>query len=127
MGITYAAGTVSNPGDPARRFDERFLVDTGALYSFIPADKLASIGIGATRRVTFRQMDGSLIERDVGRAMLRIAGIEEVVPVVLAAPGDATVLGVVALESLGLGVDPTTGQLAPVTLLAVTAFVPTEE
>ncbi len=122
MGLTYAVGTVCNAGDPSRSFDERFLVDTGALFSFLSRVKLASIGVGPSRRETFRQMDGTLIEREVGRALVRVAGKEEVVPVVLGEPGDATVLGVVALEALGLGVDPASGQLHPVTLLAVTAF-----
>jgi predicted aspartyl protease len=100
------------------------LVDTGALFSFVARDKLAAIGIGATRRERFRQMDGSEIERDVGRALVKVEGKEEVVPVVLGEGTDATVLGVVALEALALGVDRASGQLRPITLLAVTAFTP---
>ena len=122
MGLTYVSCTVCNSLDPTRAFDAQFLVDTGALFSFAPRDRLASIGVAATRRETFRQMDGSLIERDVGRALVRVAGKEEVVPVVLAEPGDATVLGVLALEALALGVDPSSGELRSVTLLAVSAF-----
>jgi len=124
MGITYVDGIVCNATDPARSFGERFLVDTGALFPFVPRDKLAAIGVTPTRRETFRQMDGTLIERDMGRALVRVAGKEEVVPVVLAEPGDATVLGVVALEALALGVDPTSGELMPVIVLAVSAFGP---
>jgi predicted aspartyl protease len=124
MGLTYVDGTVCNPTDESRSFQERFLVDTGALFSFVPRGRLAAIGIGPTRRESFRQMDGTLIERDVGRALIKVGGKEEVVPVVLAEPGDTTVLGVVALESLALGVDPVTGQLQPVTLLAVQALPP---
>ncbi len=110
--------------DPSQSFDEDFLVDTGALFSFASREKLAAVGIGASRKERFRQMDGTIIERDVGRALIRVAGKEDVVPVVLAEPGDATVLGVVALEVLALGVDPTSGRLEPVTLLAVTALPP---
>lgn len=121
MGSTYVKGTVCNATDPAKRFDERFLVDTGALFPFIPREKLAAIGVKANRKETFRRTDGSLIERDVGRVLLRLADKEEVVPVVMAEPADATVLGVVALEALALGIDPTSGELKPVTLLAVSA------
>lgn len=122
MGLTYVEGTVCNALDPTRSFVERFLVDTGAVFSFVSRDKLASIGVEATRQETFRQMDGTHIDRPVGRILLKVAGKEEVVPVVLGEPGDATVLGVVALEALALGLDPTSGELRPVTLLAVTAF-----
>jgi hypothetical protein len=40
-----------------------------------------------------------------------------VVPVVLGEPGDASVLGVVSLEALGLGIDPASGELKPVMLV----------
>ncbi|HEY3237876.1 MAG TPA: hypothetical protein VGJ84_24365 [Polyangiaceae bacterium] len=122
MGLTYVQGVICNASDPSRSFEERLLVDTGALFSFVPRDKLAAVGITPTRRETFRQMNGSLIEREVARALMRIAGKEEVVPVVLGEPGDASVLGVLSLEALALGVDPASGELKPVTLLAVTAF-----
>lgn len=122
MGLTYAKAVVCNPTDPARNFEGEFLVDTGSLFSFAPRDKLSTIGVGPLRRESFRQMDGSLIEREVGRALLKLAGKEEVVPFVLGDPGDATVVGVVALEALALGVDPASGQLRPVTLLAVSAL-----
>ncbi|MGH6961942.1 MAG: hypothetical protein ACREE7_15780 [Dongiaceae bacterium] len=62
--------------------------------------------------------------RDVGRALLKLAGKEVVVPFVLGEDRDATVVGVVALEALALGVDPASGQLRPVTLLAVSALAP---
>ena len=122
MGLTHVRGMICNSQDPVRNFEETLLVDTGALFSFIPRSKLAAIGITATRRETFRQMDGSLIQRDVGRALVKVAGKEEVVLVVLGEAGDASVLGVVALEALGLGLDPMSGELRPMTLLAVSAF-----
>lgn len=37
--------TIANPGDPARAFEEPFWVDTRALYSFAPEDRLHAIGI----------------------------------------------------------------------------------
>ncbi len=39
-------------------------------------------------------------------------------------PSDAAVIGVVVLEALALGLDPTSGELRPVTLLAVSARSP---
>ncbi len=124
VGLTNVKGVVCNAADPAGSFGHDFLVDTGSVLSFAPRDKLVSIGIAPVRKETFRQMDGTLIEREVGRALLRIAGKEEVVPFVFGEPADAAVLGVVALEALALGLDPTSGELRPVTLLAVSARAP---
>jgi len=126
VGLTYTTAVICNAADPSRAFEERFLVDSGAVFTFAPREKLAAIGVEALRRERFRQMDGSLIERDVGRALIRLMGKEDVVPVVLGEPGDASVLGVVTLEVLALGVDPSCGELRPVTLLAVSAFEPSE-
>jgi predicted aspartyl protease len=76
----------------------------------------SAIGVEPLRTEISRQMDGTLIEREVGRALLRIAGKEEVVPVVFGEREDAAVVGVLALEALALGLDPTSGRLRPVTL-----------
>ncbi len=124
MGLTKVKGIVCNAADPARSFEHDFLIDTGSVLAFAPRTKLASIGISPLRKETFRQMNGTLIEREVGRALLRIAGKEEVVPIVFGDPADAAVVGVVALEALALGLDPISGQLRPVTLLAVSARAP---
>jgi predicted aspartyl protease len=121
VGLSSVKAVVCNTADPARNFEHDFLIDTGSVFSFAPRDKLTAIGIGPLRKEIFRQMDGTLIEREVGRALFRIAGKEEVVPVVFGEPADAAVVGVLALEALALGVDPTSGQLRPVTLLAVSA------
>ena len=124
MGLTSIKAIVSNASDPERSFEHTFLIDTGSVLSFAPRDKLASIGIIPLRKETFRQMNGTLIEGEVGRALIRIAGKEEVVPIVLGEPSDAAVIGVVALEAMALGLDPTSGELRPVTLLAVSARPP---
>jgi len=52
-----------------------------------------------------------VIERDVGEAELRVLGERAHCPVVFAEETDAEVLGVTALENLGLEVDPTTRQV----------------
>ena len=40
--------TVAHPTDAQRSFPEDFWVDTGALYSFVPEDRLEAIGIDAS-------------------------------------------------------------------------------
>src|SRR5262245_10337380 len=36
---------LANPAQPEKFFEELFWVDTGALYSFVPEDRLHSIGL----------------------------------------------------------------------------------
>ncbi len=45
MGMFQVKVRVANPDEPERSFEEKFWVDTGALYSFVPAAKLSEIGL----------------------------------------------------------------------------------
>lgn len=47
MGITTARVRIENLTDASRGFDDDFIVDTGAVLSFAPADRLAAIGVQA--------------------------------------------------------------------------------
>jgi len=62
------------------------------------------------RRV-FRTVEGKLVEREVGEALIECEGERATTIVVFAEEGDVEVLGVHALEGLGLEVDPTTKEL----------------
>ena len=53
------------------------------------------------------------LERDVGVAFFRWNGYMSGAPVVFVEPGDELLLGVTALEAMGLQVDPTTRSLKP--------------
>ena len=44
MGMFQVNVTVANPRDASRSFQEKFWVDTGAFYTFIPEDRLSEIG-----------------------------------------------------------------------------------
>jgi hypothetical protein len=48
---------VSNPYDSLRFFEEKFWVDTGALYSYIPEDRLKDIGLARSMAKAFRHAD----------------------------------------------------------------------
>jgi len=73
-----------------------------------------------TARWRFRTIDGRTVERDVGEAIIECLDERATTIVVFAERGDAEVLGVYALEGLGLEVDPVTRQLRKVeALLAV--------
>ncbi len=86
-------------------------VDTGSTYSWIPGPVLQRLGVRPVRRARFRTIEGRVIERWVGHALMEYGGEEAPTVVVFAEEGDACVLGLHALEALGLEVDPMTGEL----------------
>jgi len=109
--------TVANPRDPGRAFTESFWVDTGALYTFVPEDRLEEIGVVPLRPRDLILADGRRDRRLLGEAVLTIAGLDESLtcPVVFGPPGSLYLLGATALEIFALQADPTTQQLRPVT------------
>ncbi len=113
MGFTRVRFTISHPIDLGRSAEVELLVDTGALNSFVPRPILEDLGIPSYTRRAFRLANGHTLERDVGLAIFRWNGHEGGAPVVFAEPGDDPLLGVTALETMALAVDPTTHTLKP--------------
>jgi predicted aspartyl protease len=114
------AVTLAHPAEPERSARVDLLVDTGATISFVPTEVLANLGIaprGPERE--FETASGTVIRRPLGVASLSVDGHETITPVVFGEPGDATVPGAVALESLGLIVDPIARRLIPRRFLAL--------
>ncbi len=89
----------------------KLLVDTGASYSWIPRRLLEDLGVKPARRVRFKTIEGRIIERDVGHVFVEYLGEIAPTAVVFAEEKDTAVFGLHGLESLGLEVDPTTGQV----------------
>ena len=111
MGFTYKRITVCHAFEPHRSTEVNLLVDTGALLSFVPRAVLQELGIPVSFRRAFRLVKGQVMERDAGVAIFRWNGHEGAAQVVFGEPGDESLLGVTALETMGLAVDPTTQSL----------------
>src|SRR5439155_7238068 len=105
MGITHAR-VVLHSIDMARKEVCDLLVDTGSTLSWVPEEVAARVGIQATEVRTFRLADGREVERPVGEAILEAEGLRGATRIVFARPGDGSLLGLHALEGLGLEVDP---------------------
>src|SRR5881396_3742635 len=107
---------VANPGDPTRFFEEKFWVNTGALYSFVPENRLEQIGIRPLRSRELVLADGRRDRRLLGEAVLTIAQLNESLtcPVIFAPKDSLYLLGATALENFGVQADPTTHQLKPI-------------
>ncbi len=106
MGATHVTVAVTNPADPTRRWEGLFLVDTGAIDSYIPAKRLHEIGIVPRAQRTYALADGTELALDIAVAELEFMG-EVVGGTVIFGKDDAEpLLGVTALESVGIEVDP---------------------
>jgi predicted aspartyl protease len=117
MGLTILTIEVANPATPEQREPVEFLIDSGAVYSFVPRLILERLGIRPHSRLRFRLGDGSTIERDRGDALFFYGGQRGAAPVIFGEPGDATLLGAVSLEALGFVLDAIRRDLRPLPMV----------
>src|SRR5438046_5146783 len=104
MGITHAR-VVLYSIDMARNEVCDLIVDTRSTLSWVPEEVAARVGIQATEVRTFRLAEGQEVDRPVGEAILECEGLRGATRIVFARPGDGSLLGLHALEGLGLEVD----------------------
>ena len=90
------------------------LVDTGATYTVLPRALLETLGVVAHTRARFVLADGNEVERELGRAWIRLGALEEYSLVVF---GDQALLGAVTLEEFRLAPDSIAQRLVPVPAL----------
>jgi len=116
MGMFQIRVTISNPGNPQQFFEENFWVDTGALYSFAPEDRLQQIGIDPLHSRELILADGRRDRRLLGEALFTISELGETLtcPIIFAPKDSLYLLGATALENFGVEVDTTTKKLKPV-------------
>jgi predicted aspartyl protease len=116
MGMFQVKVKVASPAHPEKHFEEVFWVDTGALYTFIPEDRLASIELKPLRAREVILADGRRDRRMLGEALLSIAELGETLtcPVLFAPVGSLYLLGATALENFGVEADPTERRLKPI-------------
>jgi clan AA aspartic protease len=118
MGYVHVPVKLFAPGN-GHAVEVEMLVDTGAIFTLVPRSILGRIGVEPTRKRSFRTIDGTAIERDVGVCEIEVEGQQPPgpIPVIFGEENDSPVLGVTALESMGLEVDPSAGVVRPTDLL----------
>jgi predicted aspartyl protease len=84
MDVFHINCTVLIPKSPSKRVAlRRLLVDTGAEFTWIPADKLSEAEIAVRKKdVAFQLANGQIVTRDVGYAIIQVDGFETVDEVV---------------------------------------------
>jgi predicted aspartyl protease len=117
MGLTHVNARIANPARPSKTASVRLLVDSGAVYSVVPASILRRLGIRAHSSRTFILADGTEITRRIGDATFLLEGYRAASPVIFGQKDDSALLGTVSLESLGLILDPLKRVLRPLPMV----------
>ena len=106
MGVTYVTVTIRNPAEPDRTWEGLFLVDTGAVDCLVPRPHLESIGLAPKGQRIYGLADGREIRMDITTGDIEFMG-EIVGGTIVMGPAESEpLLGVTALESVGIEVDP---------------------
>ncbi|MDE0678052.1 MAG: clan AA aspartic protease [Acidimicrobiales bacterium] len=111
MGTTHVTVTVKNPAARERVWQGEFLVDTGAIESLVPRQYLEAIGVEPIGSRTYEMADGRRLQLDIGLAELEFMDETVGTTVVFLDDDVEPLLGLTALESAGIEVDPRNQQL----------------
>ena len=111
MGITHVTVTVRNPAQPKKFWEGLFLVDTGAVDSLVPAKYCKKIGLKPKSKRTYALADGSEVTLDITTGELEFMGDIVGSTIIIGADDAEPILGVTALESVGIEVDPRSKRL----------------
>ena len=106
MGLTKVTTKLSNPAAPGQSYEALFLVDTGTTDSLAPAEELRKIGVREEGRTAYELADGSVKEYGYGLVRIEFMGEITAGRVIFGESGVEPLLGVTALESVGIMVDP---------------------
>jgi clan AA aspartic protease len=124
MGATQVTVAVSNPADPKRRWEALFLVDTGAIDCMAPGNQLRAIGIQPRGKRTYELADGTEIVMEIGVATVEFMGEVVGATVIFGQDDVEPILGVTALESVGIEVDPQNQRLKRLPAVRLKSFLP---
>ena len=106
MGRTKVTVKLGNPAAPERIYEALFLVDTGATDCLAPGEELRKIGVREEGRMAYELAAGQVKEYGYGLARIEFMGEITAGRIVLGEPNVEPILGVTALESVGIMVDP---------------------
>ena len=111
MGATHVTVTVRNPADPEKCWEGLFLVDTGATDCLVPGPHLDAIGLKPRGKRVYELADGSETVMDITVGEIEFMGETVGGTILYGAANAEPLLGVTALESVGIEVDPVSQRL----------------
>ncbi len=106
MGAVHVTVGIRNLAEPERVWEGLFLVDTGATDCLVPRQHLEAIGLKPTGYRVYELADGSEVRLGIAAAQVEFMGEFVGATIVFGEPEAEPLLGVTALESVGIEVDP---------------------
>ena len=106
MGIMHVDVAILNSADSERVWEGRFLVDTGATDTLVPKQHLESIGLVPKAHRSYGLADGNELRLDITGGDIEFMGESTYGTVVFGDEDAEPLLGVTALESVGIEIDP---------------------
>jgi clan AA aspartic protease len=106
MGLTKVTTMLTSLTDPEKSYESLFLVDTGATDCLAPRDELEALGVQQEGKTSYELADGTVREYAYGLMRIEFMGETTAGRVIFGEPGSEPLLGVTALESVGIMVDP---------------------
>jgi clan AA aspartic protease len=106
MGLIHVTVTLRANQEAKKKYSADFLVDTGATDCLAPAPALEKAGIRRRGKMTYELADGRTVEYDFGLTEIEFMGELTSGRVIFGPDNTEPLLGVTALESIGILVDP---------------------
>jgi clan AA aspartic protease len=106
MGLTYVTVTIKPISNGKDSYEAQFLVDTGATDTSAPLSQLKKIGIQPVGKMSYELANGTVQEYEFGLAQIEFMGEITAGRVIFVPDNSEPLLGVTALESVGIVVDP---------------------
>lgn len=110
---TFDIGFTIGSADGERTLPLVGMVDTGSLYSIVPAPVLEDLGIARDEAEIFSLADGSMIEMSIGLALMEMDGRARTVHVAFGRDPEIILIGAMTLERFGVAADPVNRRLTP--------------
>ncbi|HJU03716.1 MAG TPA: hypothetical protein VJ692_01090 [Nitrospiraceae bacterium] len=114
MGTFSIKFVLKHPVHQEQLLELEGLVDTGELFTQVPTDLAARIGITPSGVRAVHYADGTKDTVPVAKADIVINGTETATMVLLGKPNSLILIGAATLETIGLGVDPIHKRLIPI-------------
>ncbi len=111
MGLIKVTVQISNLYKNKPSYEADFLVDTRAIDCLAPEDKLIEAGIEVKGKAVYELSNGEPVEYKYGFALVELMGEETVAHIIFGPKDCEPILGVTALENIGIIVDPVTRKL----------------
>ena len=106
MGLTKVTTKITSLGDGEKFYEAVFLVDTGATDSMVPSPELEKINVKKEGKMSYELANGQVKEYPYGLVRIEFMGETTAGRVIFGEPESEPLLGVTALESVGIIVDP---------------------